>query len=117
MRDIQDIFNELEEIKQEQKRIRKDYKDMLANDGEYQLLKEAYETARAAKKDMELSIQASMGGAYERLEELAKERKALEEMLSDIAMTHLLKGESIEISDKNHNNYEPVYKISFKKVS
>ncbi len=116
MRDIQDIFNELEEIKKEQSAIRKDYSGMLANDGEYEKLKDAYETARIAKKELEISIQSSMGGAYERLEELKTERAALEEMLSDIAMTQLMKGESIEISDKHHNTYEPVYKIRFKKV-
>ncbi len=117
MRDIQDVFNELEAIKQEQKSIRKDYRDMLANDGEYQALKDAYDTARIAKKEAELAIQASMGGAYERLEELTKERAALEEMLSDIAMTQLIKGESIELSDAHHNTYEPTYKVTFKKIS
>ncbi len=117
MRNIQDIFNELEEIKNEQKSIRRDYKDMLANDGSYTQLKEAYDAARIAKKEAELAIQASMAGSYERLEELNAERRALEEMLSDIAMTQLMKGESIEISDKHHNNYEPVYKVSFKKIN
>lgn len=116
MRDIQDIFNELEEIKKEQKGIRKDYNDMLANDGEYQQRKDEYDTTRMAKKEMELSIQASMGGSYERLEELKKERAALEEMLSDVAMTQLIKGESIELSDAHHNNYEPAYKVTFKKI-
>ena len=116
MRDIQDIFNELEEIKKEQKAIRKDYRDMLTNDGEYQLRKDEYDTARITKKEMEVSIQDSMGGSYDRLEELKVERTALEEMLSDAAMTQLLKGESIELSDTHHNEYEPVYKVSFKKI-
>ncbi len=115
MRDLQEVFNKRQRIIDDIRRIRKDYRDMLANDGDYARIKDAYDAARREKKNTELAIQASMGGAYEKLQELSDQRRALEEMLSDIAMTQLMRGETIELTDDDHNRYEPQYKITFKK--
>ncbi len=90
---------------------------MLANDADYQRIKDDYDAARTAKKHAEQAVQASMGGAYERLQELMNERRALEEMLSDIAMSQMLEGQSIELADADHNTYVPHYKVTFKKAA
>lgn len=115
MQDIQAIFNDLQKVKDEQKRIRRDYADMCKNDQGYQQIKDSYEEARRKKKDAETHIKTMMGGTYERLEELKTERAAMEEMLSDIAITQMMKGESVTIADADHNEYEPVYKVTFRR--
>ena len=38
-------------------------------------------------------------------------------MLSDIAIAKITKGEAIGITDKYSNEYEPIFKVKFKKVS
>ena len=116
MRDPQELFNELQEIKDTQKSIRREYRDMLAQDGAYQTTKEEYDLARQKKKEAELSVQSQMGESFNRLEELNQERVAIEEMLTDIAVTAMSKGEVVTITDADHNEYAPNYKVSFKKI-
>jgi predicted nuclease with TOPRIM domain len=116
MHDPQDLFNQLQEIKQQQKEIRKEYTDLLAQDGEYQQVKEEYDTIRLRKKEFEQSAQIQMGDTYAKLDDLKNERAAIEEMLSDIVITNMMKGESTQITDADHNEYEPRYNVSFKKI-
>ncbi len=116
MQDPQEIFNQLEEIKKQQKEIRKEYQDLLGHDGEYKKIKEEFDTVKQTKKTSEIEVQAQMGSSFEKLEELKTERAALEQMLSDIALTNMMKGEQIAITDAHHNEYEPTFAVKFKKI-
>jgi hypothetical protein len=58
-----------------------------------------------------------MGMRFEELEKAKAEIVSLEEMLTDIALTTIMKGENINLKDKNNIEYEPAYKITFKKIS
>lgn len=116
MQDPQEIFNQLEEIKKQQKEIRKEYQDVLAQDGEFQKAKEEYDTISQTKKTLESSAQSSMGTSYAKLDDLKNERAALEQMLSDIALTNMMKGESLAITDAHHNEYEPNFTVKFRKI-
>jgi hypothetical protein len=57
-----------------------------------------------------------MGMRFETFENAKTEISSLEEMLTDIAMTTIMKGENINLKDKNNIEYEPSYKITFKKI-
>jgi septal ring factor EnvC (AmiA/AmiB activator) len=117
MQDLQTLFNELELLKDERAGIQKDYKDMLANDSEYQRLKDAYDTARIEKNAAEAAIKASMGGSFDRVEEIKVETDAIKEMISDIVITSLAKGLPIpEVTDRNHQPYIPAYTAKLQKV-
>ena len=39
------------------------------------------------------------------------------ELLTDVALSSMMKGESVGISDKYENEYEPVFKVMFKKIT
>ncbi len=116
MQDLQSLFSRMQELNTEQRSIRKEYKDFLAHDSEYQKLIEEMQEKREQKKLIETHAQEQMGTRYHRFEELRDEITDLKQMISDIAMTTLMKGESIEISDEYNTLYEPQFSVTFKKT-
>jgi uncharacterized coiled-coil DUF342 family protein len=115
MRDIQEIFNEIQELKEEQKGIRAEYKDALANANEYEETTQKVIELREKKKQIESLTQSRLGSRYQKFEEIKNKINELNELLTDIAMNDLMAGKTISIKDKNANEYEPIYKITFKK--
>jgi len=117
MPNIQEIFNQLKELQQEQKDIRAEYKDALKNADEYEEILEKIEELKQRKKEVESIVQSRMGQRYDRLEELKDEIAKLKQTLSDIAISDYLNGKNIEIKDENNNLYEPRFTVTFKKTS
>lgn len=116
MRDIQEVFNQIQEIKKERKEIGKEYKDALFSAAGYEETTDKVKESREKKKQIEAMTQKEMGNRYGRLEELKRETEKLNEMISDIAMTTLMDGKKVELKDQFDNEYEPVYKVTFKKI-
>lgn len=117
MQDIQEVFNELREVKKEMKEIRDEYKDTLSQDADYQEIVEKMNDLREIKKQHELSAQGDMGMRWERMEELKSEVKKLQEMISDISISTMMNGETVEVRDEYDSLYEPTYNVNFKKVN
>ena len=117
MRDVQGIFDEIQELKKEQKEIRREYKDALLSANEYEETVEEAKKLREKKKQIEALTQGQMGARYVRFEEIKVKIEELNQMLTDIAMTNLMDGKTIALKDQFENEYEPVYKITFKKRS
>lgn len=115
MRDIQGIFDEIETLKIEQRGIRKEYKEALEGTDHYEETVEEAKVLREKKKQIETTVQGQLGLRYQRFEEIKGKIDELQEMLTDVAMTTLMDGKTISIKDQNQNEYEPVYKITFKK--
>lgn len=101
----------------EQRTIRKEYKDALSHDAEYQKIEEQLKELKEQKKRVELHTQETMGSRWQKFEELKADITDHKEMISDIAMTTIMKGESIEISDDEQTVYEPKFTVTFKKTS
>lgn len=117
MRNIQEVYNELQENKKEQKNIRREYKDALANANEYEETTEKLKEIRDKKKQIENITQSRLGARWDEYEKLKAKAAELDQMITDIAMSTIMEGKSVAIKDEYNNSYEPVYKISFKKVS
>ncbi len=115
MRDIQSIFDEIQILKEEQKEIRAEYKDALSNANEYEETVEKAKELREKKKQIESITQERLGSRYARFEDNKKKIAELEEMMTDVAMTTIMDGKTVSLKDKNDNEYEPIYKVSFKK--
>jgi Tfp pilus assembly protein PilO len=117
MQNIQEIFDQLEETKKQQKEIKEEYKDALNNTEEYEEIKEQIKELTERRKQIETNVQNQLGQRFEQLEELKGKQKELKQMLSDIAMNNLINGESIEVKDNYNTLYEPQINVTFKKTS
>lgn len=110
MKDIQKIFDDIQKLKKERRELNKEYKYSLDHDDKYQELVEKLKKLREKKKNIE------DGNKPLRLEEIKDELKGLNEMISDIAVTTILDGKSVYLKDEYDNEYEPIHKITFKKI-
>lgn len=113
---VQEVYNDIRENKKEQKNIRREYKDALLSADEYEETVEKMKELREKKKQIENIIQSRMGARWDELEMLKAKAAEKEEMLTDIAMNDLMSGKTVAVKDEFDNDYEPVYKISFRKV-
>lgn len=117
MRDIQEIYSELEENKKEQKEIRREYKDALGNANEFLETEEKLRELKEKKKQIESITQSRMGGRWDEFEKLKARAKELDEMITDVAMSTLMDGKTVAVKDQYDNSYEPVYKITFRRIT
>ena len=117
MQDIQEIFNKIEESKKDMKELKSSYKEALEGVQEYQEVQEQMKTLREKRKRIEQAIKEQFSSEITKIEDLKIDIESDMEMLSDIALAKISKGESIGITDKYSNEYEPVFKVKFKKVS
>ncbi len=106
----------MEEKKKELKDLRGMYKDAMENSLPYQNILEKLQEIKNQKAILEETIRNSMGDSYIKMEELKSELQSDKEMMTDIALTKLMKGETVELKDKFDNQYEPVFSVRFKKI-
>jgi len=116
MKDIQGIYNTMEERKKELKNLKDMYKDARENSLPYQNILEKLQELKNQKAILEKNIVSEMGNDYVKMVELKAELQSDKEMMTDIALTKLMKGETVELKDKYDNQYEPVFSVTFKKV-
>lgn len=110
-----DIFVRLHEKRQQAKIISRKYKEELTSSGEYQKIQEDLEKLRAKKKTHEKAIKEQAGANFARLDELKLGIQQDAQLLSDVALTAIMKGEPIQIKHESVE-YEPAFKVSFKKI-
>lgn len=116
MAKIQEVFDKIQSIKEKQKEIKAVYRDALANSAAYQHTLDEYNSAKEKKKQTEESIKSDFSKEFEKLEELKHDLETENILLSDIALNHITKGETIEIKDSYDNKYEPLFSVKFRKV-
>ncbi len=116
MQDMQDIFNRIRETKAEQKELRKMYKDSLNNTREYQEIIDKITGLKDRKKAIETEIKEDNSNNFKKLDALSMNVKTDNEMLTDMAMSKLMAGETVEITDGDAQRYEPVFTVRFKKA-
>ena len=116
MPDLQEVFNRIRETKQEQKEIRKMYKDSLNNSREYQELIEKLDALKQRKKAIETELKEDNSNNFKKLDALRMHVKTDNEMLSDMALNKLMAGETVEIVDGDNQRYEPLFTVRFKKA-
>lgn len=113
--DIQGIFDRIQKTKKEMKDIKVMFRDALAGNGEYQELTDKMKTLRENKKRVETAVKESFASEMQKLDDLKIDIESDTEMLNDIALTKMMKGETFELSDEYKNNYEPIFSVKFKK--
>lgn len=117
MANLQEVYNRLQETKKKQKDIRSALKEALMSSAEYQELLDKIKTMKIKKQQIETAVRADFSDELEKMEEYALDIKSDSMLLSDAAMTKLMKGESVEITDEYNNKFEPIFTVRFKKMT
>jgi hypothetical protein len=116
MLEIKDVMQRMRETKQERKKINTLYRDALAQSKSYQEVLDEMKALKAKKAQIENAIRSDFSQEMERGEKLKLGLQTDGQLLSDIALTKMMKGETVEYTDENEVKYEPVFKVSFKKA-
>lgn len=116
MANLQEIFSRIIETKKKQKDIRTAYADALAASLEYKELNDKMKTLREKKKQIEGAIKQEFSSEITKLEDFAIDLAGDMELLSDAALSKLMKGETVEVTDEYENKYEPAFSVKFKKT-
>lgn len=116
MPNLQEVFNRIQEAKQEQKGIKAMYKEALDKSGQYKQVTEQLKTLKIEKQKIETAIKQEYRRELEKLEEVKTGVESDTLILSDLAINELVGGKKVEVTDKYQNKYEPVFSVRFKKA-
>lgn len=115
MPNIQEIFNNIQKAKKEQKEIKSMYRDALTNSSGYQTVVDELNVLKEKKKKIEESLRDDFRTEFDKLEVLKADIENDTMLLSDAALSEYIKGKNVEIVDEYENKYEPIFKVQFKK--
>jgi predicted nuclease with TOPRIM domain len=114
MRDIKEIFEKIQEHRREQRELNASIKDSLRNMPEYHDLSDQISRLQLKRAQLENSVTEHVGQKIDLLKLNIKEGM---QTMSDIALTTLMKGESVILKDAKDNEYEPIFSVRFKKAN
>jgi chromosome segregation ATPase len=117
MAHLQEIFDRIKEAQKEKREISEAYRDVLNNSEAYQNTLDDLKKLKEKKINIEKRIQEECRSEFTKMENLQKEINDHQQRMSDLAITKLMQKEKIEITDGYDNKYEPVFKVSFKKIN
>ena len=116
MAELNDVFKRINETKKEKRKVHDIYKEALANSKPYQDALAAFNEAKVKKSQIETSLKADLRTELEQIDAFKASITADTELMSDIALTQLMKGQTVELSDEDDVKYEPVFNVKFKKI-
>ena len=114
---VQEIFTKVQAAKKKQKDLKSAYSDALKTSLEYQEIGDKLKALREKKKQIELTTKEQFKHEMTELEDITIDIASDMEMMADLALNQLMKGETIMLKDEYNNEYEPVFKVNFKKVA
>ena len=112
---LQELHNELREMKDERKKLKQVLKDELTHQPRHAELVEEILVLKTEKSQIEGHVREASPKDAQRIDDLDEEIKASEELMSDMALSLIMKNESVELKDKYENKYAPLIKVLFKK--
>ncbi|OGF20562.1 hypothetical protein A2316_00420 [Candidatus Falkowbacteria bacterium RIFOXYB2_FULL_38_15] len=116
MKDLQEVFTRLQKTKKKQREINSAYKEALSKTLEHKNIVEELKKLKEQKNRIEQSVKADFKTELDELDGLKADAETDQELLSDIALNTLVKGETVKVTDEDNNDYEPVFNVKFKKT-
>jgi predicted nuclease with TOPRIM domain len=117
MVDIQEIFSRMQENKKKQKDLRTLYKDALDSSLEYKEVVDKLKALREKKKQIEETTKQQFTSEFNQLDAYKTDLESDLVLLSDAALSMMMKGEQVEVQDEYHNTYDPIFVVKFKKAN
>lgn len=112
---IQEIFNRIAENKKKQKEIKSAIREALQGTPEYVDIVDKLKALREKKKQIENRVKEEYNSEFTKLDDMKIDLASDQELLNDAAMSQIMKGETVTVTDEYNNNYEPVFSVRFKK--
>ena len=112
---LQELHNELREMKEERKKLKQVLKDELTHQPRHAELIEEMLVLKTEKSQIEGHVKEAVPKDAQRIDDLDEEIKASEELMSDMALSLIMSNKSVELKDKYENTYLPLIKVAFKK--
>lgn len=115
MQNIQEIFGRIQKNKKKMKDLKSSYSDALKTVQEYVEINEKLKTLREKKKQIENTIRQDFTNEFQQIEDLKIDLESDQELMNDIAMTQVMKGETVSVTDEYEQSYDPIFQVKFKK--
>lgn len=113
MQDIQEIWNRLEEKKQERKELKKMMRNIYMEDEGYQNLFAERQQINAKMKSIRVVIDQNYTDIITKIQDLTIDIDSDKELLTDITTSRVMKGESVVVVDKYEQECFPLFSASF----
>ncbi len=114
MPSLADVYRRLQTARKKQKDLRDMYKDALTQSKSYQEVKDELEKLMEKKRRLEGQIKNDFINEQAEIDKLKLSMNADKQLLTDLALTQLMKGQEVEITDDDIS-YEPVFNVKFKR--
>lgn len=116
MPDLKEIHARIRAKKDEKRKVNVIFKDVMDQSKPYQDVLDEMKKLKVKKTQIETELRSDFGKEMEQLERLAIDLKSDEVLLTDLSLTMLMKGQSLDLTDENDVKYEPIFRITFKKT-
>lgn len=117
IQEIPEIFKRIQDNKKESRELKKEYRDSLSVNANYQELLTELDALKIKKRQIESEVKDSFKQEFDRLEGLKLNIASDNQLISDLAISKLSAGELIKLVDDNQVEYEPIFNVKFKKIS
>lgn len=114
-RDLKSVHQRVKEAKKKRQDLKTIVKDELASNKQYQEILEQIADLKARKAKIEAAAKERLQSEMEEIDKLTVSIKADQQLMSDIAVTKFMKGETVELKDDQDAEYEPIFKVTFKR--
>lgn len=115
MNTLPGIHQRIKEAKAKRQDLRTIVKDELASSASYKSINEQIAELKTKKARIEAAVRERLQKELQEIEILSNGIKNDIQLMSDLAVTQLMKGQTVELKDEGDNEYEPVIKVTFKK--
>ncbi len=117
MQNIQEVFLRIQENKKKLKDLKSSYKEALESAVGYKDVVDQLKTLREKKKQIETMVKQDFSNEFTQMEDLQIDIQSDQEVLSDIALSQVMQGQTVSVKDEYENDYEPIFAVKFKKTN
>lgn len=114
MPSLADVYYRIQAAKKKQKELNDMYKDALTHSKSYQEVKDELEKLMEKKRRIEAAVKADFVNEQAEIDKIKLSMTSDKQLLTDLALTQLMKGQEVEITEDDVS-YEPIFNVKFKK--
>lgn len=115
MSNLQEVFIRIRTNRKEQKKLKDAYWDALSTSQQYQKVTEELKDLKVKKQQIEGDIKVQFSSEFTKLDDMKIDLESDLDMLSDLALSTLMKGETVKVKDEFEVEYDPFFSVKFKK--